>query len=641
LYTGLAGADEPTFYAVGDNNTNSEAISKDENVFYSTGLTIPTHLLESEYSVSNTKETYPSKWDWRDHDGVTPVKNQGKCGSCYAFSAVGALEHFAKTKNGVTLDLSEEQAKNCVWNSGGCIGGTVIGVISIFTQNGVMSEADFPYYPINGLCQNIEPIIRITEWKMISTEKIPSKNTIKKYIMENGGVSTSVIVEGWGDYGYNGSYVLSSPNDGSKNHAVVIVGWNDSISDNNVSGHWIFKNSWSEQWGDKGYGYIDYQNGSIGQHASVISEYENYDPTKHTINYDEAGWTGSIGATGFDRIRALCKYNVSGNVTGIEFWTTGATSDIDLYLYDGFSNLVLGNELGSVKNLCYDEPGYHSIQLPVDVYSPTGIVVVVAEIENIDCVHFDDKVAPIAVDFNSDRESEKTYVSVGDPTSKWYDKWYDMSKLKLETGDVVGADVALRLRATGSDTQKCKYIILLTKDSHPFVVVGDIVEFIASCVDEYGCKTDYTDFVYKSSNETVGKMNGSKLETFASGTTTVTVFGGNNVESNGVEITVYSEKTYLTEKEFDDRVQGVNVDLDEFCANNSARIMNIATILNNLEYSGGGGSGSGGTYLPRDMVSREKFNTEMDNLQEKIKEMNNKSMTLYELILNIISRVFG
>lgn len=537
---------QPEFFSVIPNTT--EPIKNDESVhFYSTGLLIPEHLRGTQYVVSdNAEHELTSKWDWRKHNGVTPVKDQGKCGSCYAFGAVGMVESGIKVYDGITYDLSEEQAKSCMWEIGGCAGGTVQWVMNPFTQNGIILEKDYPYSPTNGICYPFEPTLRLTDWHLISTDASPSRNQIKSYIKQ-APVVTSLTVSGW-ERGYNGSYVLDTPDKEGKDHAVILVGWNDSISDENVSGHWIFKNSWGTGWGDNGYGYIEYDTAKIGTHMSILGGYEDYDPYTRTLNYDEAGWNGAFGAHGFDTIKCMARFNISTEeINGIEFWTTGVTSDIDLYLYDGFNDKKvnqyyignLTNELYSIENLSYPEPGYHSVSIDEKIVSTTGTVVVVASIKNIDCIYFNDKVAPIAVDNQGNTEYEKTFVSVGDPNSKWYGWWYDTRTLPMHDGSIGKADVALRLRISDGNPEY-KNITISTTDPTENVSVGDTVNFTAVCIDNNDDEIYCGKITWFNDNATVGTLECSiSSSTFTSlfeGNTTVYAKG--NKTSNSIPISV-------------------------------------------------------------------------------------------------------
>ena len=576
-----ATGDQPEFYSVIGANTNNSELPIDENIsFYSTGLLVPEHLRNSHYVVSSTQSAYPSKWDWRKHDGVTPVKDQGKCGSCYAFGAVGMVESGIKVYDGITYDLSEEQAKSCMWELGGCTGGTVQWVMNPFTCNGVILEKDYPYFPINGVCYPFEPIIRVTDWHMISTEAVPSRDVIKSYILQ-APLVTAMTVSGW-DTDYNGSYVLDNPDPDpddpdkeGKSHAVILVGWNDSISDNNVSGHWIFKNSWGKSWGDNGYGYIEYDTAKIGTHMSILGGYEDYDPYTHTLNYDEAGWNDAVGANGFDCIRAMCKFDLGHKeVVGIEFWTTGVTSNVNFQLYNYWGGGIgFGELLYSSEDLCYHEPGYHSIKLDKPVMSTTGEIVVVGNFTNTDCIYFDDKVAPIAIDNKGSAEVLKTFVSIGgDPNHKWYDKWYDMSQLPMDNGDTYNADVALRLRVYEGNPEY-KNITISTSDPTENVSVGDTVNFTAVCIDDNDKEIYCGKIEWISYNETVGILDSSTFTALEEGNTTV--FAKGNKTSNIIPISVipaepvcdyivlYTED-YVTDIHVGDEVQFIYTCLDQY-----------------------------------------------------------------------------
>ena len=123
---------EPSFFTI---NTGSEERDMTMNgADYYSGIIIPEHLRGSHYAVEIPRDEVSSpltSWDWRKHNGVTPVKNQGKCGSCYAFGTLGMIESYILINGGGTYDLSEEQAKNCIWENTGCIGGCVQWVINI------------------------------------------------------------------------------------------------------------------------------------------------------------------------------------------------------------------------------------------------------------------------------------------------------------------------------------------------------------------------------------------------------------------------------------------------------------------------------------------------------------------------------
>ena len=546
FFIGFAAGEDapgPAFFAIMDEN------EYDEN---NTGMVVPSYLNGSGWTAQIPNNDIisapelPHEFSWRRKGIMTPVKNQSNCGSCYAFNSVGMIEAYFKKDSGITYDLSEEQAKNCMWESintcktclGGCWGGTVEWVINIFTQNGIILENDFPYKPVWGACKtDIAPVIRITDWHMISTDEVPDDDLLKYHIMNDGPLSVSLYVDKW-NRSYDGSYVIQDTNNTMRKHGVVLVGWNDSLENKSIPGHWYFKNSWGERWGDQGYGKIKYGKDEIGTHASIITGYEPYNPNVRTLYYDEAGMTGGVGILGENCIKGLCIYHTGcENVVNIEFWTTGKTSDIDLYLYDDFNhsstsgiNSTFGNLLYSIEDLSYQHPGYHSIKIDKPVSSNTGKVVVMAKITNIDTIFNNIYPAPIAFGHKGMIKTKTTYVSVGDPNSKHYNNlWYDLSKLKMEKPHIP-KDVALRLRVTPNvDEPKCNYILLDTVGSIHEIEVNESIELVPICYDKDYNELDINDLTYISwdiQNESVGTITDLNFTATMVGNTTITMLGG-------------------------------------------------------------------------------------------------------------------
>jgi C1A family cysteine protease len=202
-----------------------------------------------------------SYFDWRDLDGVTPVKDQGQCGSCWDFAATGAFEAAVKIADGVTYDLSEQQVLSCNSGHSGCDGGWMADAYDLFINYGAVGESCMPYRANDQIsCTQDQCPVLAT---LASYVDIPNNvNAIKNALMYGPLSTTFTVYDDF--YGYrNGCYEHSGSD--PINHAVVIVGWDDNMCDG--QGAWIVKNSWGEGWGMHGYFFIKYGSASFGNYT--------------------------------------------------------------------------------------------------------------------------------------------------------------------------------------------------------------------------------------------------------------------------------------------------------------------------------------------------------------------------------------
>ena len=148
--------------------------------------TIPSLAPKSPNSLSSKimvgGPALPSYWDWREHNGVTPVKNQGNCGSCWAFSTVGTMEAVILIASGTTVDLSEQQLVSCDNNYNGCGGGNYAFDMEI--SPGAVLESCFPYRAADMDCQtNCPHVYQLGNWGYVGNSwRGPSTNAIKNAI---------------------------------------------------------------------------------------------------------------------------------------------------------------------------------------------------------------------------------------------------------------------------------------------------------------------------------------------------------------------------------------------------------------------------------------------------------------------------
>jgi C1A family cysteine protease len=216
------------------------------------------HFAELDNQPSPPLLNPQSYFDWRNLGGVTPVKNQGGCGSCWDFAATGSFESAYLIATGDTLDLSEQQVLSCNAGNSGCGGGWTNDAYNLFRDYGSIGESCMPYQAsdtVTCIEDNCQVLTRI-----LTYEDIPNNvNSIKNALML-GPLSTTFTV--YDDFfGYTGG-CYEHPGGDPINHAVLIIGWDDNMCDG--QGAWIVKNSWGPGWGMDGFFYIKYGSASFG-----------------------------------------------------------------------------------------------------------------------------------------------------------------------------------------------------------------------------------------------------------------------------------------------------------------------------------------------------------------------------------------
>ncbi|CAH1963340.1 unnamed protein product [Acanthoscelides obtectus] len=193
----------------------------------------------------------PTAVDWNQKGAVTKVKDQGTCGSCWAFSAVGALEAQHLQTNGSLLDLSAQELVDCAdatYGNMGCAGGLMDNAFNFVKVKGILTEKEYPYKGISDYCRQKQEGFKIQSYVDVANQ---DEKVLAKAVAQVGPVSCAMDASYIQLYSH-GIIDRSCGCDNARyslNHGVLVVGYGE---ENGVQ-FWLVKNSWGTGWGEDGY----------------------------------------------------------------------------------------------------------------------------------------------------------------------------------------------------------------------------------------------------------------------------------------------------------------------------------------------------------------------------------------------------
>ena len=198
----------------------------------------------TDYSLKNLGDL-PKEVDWSSK--LPPVKDQGQCGSCWAFSAVCAIEGANSIKNGKVVSLSEQQLVDCSQSYGnqGCNGGLMQNSFEYAEKTAICSESSYPYTAADGTCQtSCKGLVQLKSY--VDVPQNDEKALQAAIVLQ----PVSVAVEADTDIQLYSSGIIDNSNCGTQlDHGVVTIGFGSE----NGKEYYIVRNSWGSSWGESGY----------------------------------------------------------------------------------------------------------------------------------------------------------------------------------------------------------------------------------------------------------------------------------------------------------------------------------------------------------------------------------------------------
>jgi len=334
----------------------------------------PVDLSYLKYKEPPRFKALPPSYDLRNMNKLISVRNQGNCGSCWAFATYGSLESYLMPIQ--PKDFSEENLiENHGFDNGPGDGGDLLMSLAYLTRwSGPIDEKDDPYSHAA-----LEPIKHVQEAIIIPSRSNSLDNDlIKQMVMTYGAVYTEMY---FSSSFYNSTY-KSYYNTGTPEgaHAVAIVGWDDNYEAAKfrtappANGAFIVRNSWGSNWGDNGYFYVSYYDAYLGRFTNAVVQGENVNNYQIVYQYDPLGWISTWGfyqETGWMANIFQARENLP--IKAVGFYNPGLNASYEIYVYKNAApGQPRSGTLSSSKSGTLSLPGYYTIGLDQSVPVTTG-----------------------------------------------------------------------------------------------------------------------------------------------------------------------------------------------------------------------------------------------------------------------------
>lgn len=483
---------------------------KDED-FVAEKLKKPIASSDNAFDWATKAAMVPKSYDARTRGKISEIKNQGGWGTCWAFSAVGIAENAYMKLYGEEADLSEKHLVDFFYNgnsgvdlegpNGGLAGDKTTALLkvpvmqggnSLFTTfalaswKGVADEAEDPLlvYDVDYTYEDRDAILNLDKslaykntmhlenayWINITEDT----DEVKCAIMQYGAVGINYYAdERFSGFDVDGIKVYYNDEYTSTNHAVEIIGWDDTFSKNKFNstaknkayfaegkelilpqkdGAWLIKNSWGTEYGNDGYFWISYEDVSLQDGTAFVFDFNKKDNYDHNYQYDGSHGRLSYGYNN-SPITAAAVYEPKGSevlsAVGVGFASTSIDYEIRIYtdLLEE-TNPESGTLAGTVKGVTSFQ-GFYTIELentiPINAGEKFGIVVKAGTSSNpgrlfVDATYQNGD----WIKFDASTSNDKTYVKK--------DEWIEGSKVGVSYWDGVAEGCTFRIKAYTKDT---------------------------------------------------------------------------------------------------------------------------------------------------------------------------------------------
>ncbi len=322
----------------------------------------------------------PTRYDLREKERMSVVKNQGSYGTCWAFAATSALESALLPEENDLFSVDHMSMSNS-FDADQYEGGEyTMGMAYLAAWQGPVYEADDPYG--DGKTDgSLKPVKHVQEMRVIDGKDYEA---IKEAVFKYGGVTTSLystIRSSQGDSEYYKRSTNSYCYIGTEkpNHDVLIIGWDDNYPKENFSvnlegdGAFICQNSWGDSFGDNGVFYVSYYDTNVGTHNVVYTRIEDTDNYDNIYQSDLCGWRGNLGFEK-EEIYGANVFTAEKDemVAAAGFYATSADTEYEVYIVNDFQNETSLTTRTQVASGTLEQAGYYTIDFDQEISVKAG-----------------------------------------------------------------------------------------------------------------------------------------------------------------------------------------------------------------------------------------------------------------------------
>lgn len=369
----------------------------------------------------------PERYDMRELSRVTPVRDQGRYGTCWAFASLAALETTLTPKE--NLEFSPDHMSLCNGFSldQDAGGEYTMAIAYMASWKGPVYESDDPYGD-GETDDTLKARKHLEEAQIIGSKNYTG---IKEAVYKYGAVETSIYTQmttadSWSMYYNRDRATYYYDKEAACNHDIIIVGWDDHFPKEYFTvqpekdGAFICKNSWGTKFGEDGYFYVSYEDANIGTTNVVYSKLGNADNFNHIYQSDLLGWTGQLG---YNRESAyfanVYKAGKNEELAAVSFYATDVNTSYKVYVVPKFEDADSLNQRTLVAEGSFDNAGYYTVRLDKAVIlEDNQKYAVVVYIETPGSIH------PVAIEYDADERTKNFDITDGEGYISLYgSKW--------------------------------------------------------------------------------------------------------------------------------------------------------------------------------------------------------------------------